>query len=748
MLADYLVEHRQELVRQVEVRFSAEGRAGQASEHRARIDALVGELIEALLAAGGQQTPPATVGASRDASLQWHERDLVRLETIAAVARHAIPVCLHEMVVLSDWASAAEREHLEDTVRRLSDLLDDVGEGAVIVSADGRLEYLNRVAAAALHGASGVPFDQLLGKTNGDLGLQRELPSPGTLVALGRRRATQLETLLGRWNQTKYRAIRSVGGNVDAVAVVSHDVHEPWLLGVRLELLSKLSAMVGWVDYETVAEALASVPIPEIADCCIVHLVEDGRVVRTCIAHGDPANTALRDATTRTVYDWSANPLWTEMRLTSGFQLLTHVSDELLRAIAFDEEQYRVMARVGVRSAMVQPVASHSQIIAMFTLLYTAESGRRYGTDDPKLTAELAHHSAHIVENSRLLKDLRMSEARFRVSLAGAKTGVFEQDSSLRYRWAYNPCVPFNLIGKKDEDCFQADDAGLMTALKRRVLESGESSREELSVTVGGERHSYRQATEAMRDPAGKVVGIIGSATDITNEKRVQRQLSEAVGFRDVMMGVLGHDLRNPLHAVKMATAAVLRQDVSEAVRKKMQVIQQAAGRMSEMIATLLDLTQVHAQGSLPVTRERIDLGDRAREVVDEASAAWPDRSIELEVLDDVRGQWDPARIAQAISNLVANALQHGDARKPVHVSIDGRGEPVVLKVTNEGPPIPSEMMPVIFEPFSHGEGSPRGLGLGLFIVRQIAMSHSGTVSVESTPEAGTIFTMVLPRAA
>jgi GAF domain-containing protein len=104
----------------------------------------------------------------------------------------------------------------------------------------------------------------------------------------------------------------------------------------------------------------------------------------------------------------------------------------LLRKLTVNEEQYGFMKQVGVQSMMVQPVVLRGQTVAIFNLMYTAESGRRYGRGDPELAAEMALHTAHIVENAKLLRDLRASEARFRLAIAGAKTVVFEQDSSLR----------------------------------------------------------------------------------------------------------------------------------------------------------------------------------------------------------------------------------------------------------------------------------------------------------------------------
>jgi signal transduction histidine kinase len=215
------------------------------------------------------------------------------------------------------------------------------------------------------------------------------------------------------------------------------------------------------------------------------------------------------------------------------------------------------------------------------------------------------------------------------------------------------------------------------------------------------------------------------------------------------MIGVLGHDLRSPLTAIRMAAVTALRQpDLPEELRKKTQIIHKASGRMSEMIETLLDFARVESFGSLPLSPVATDLGARVREVVDEARAAWPDRTIELETRGDLGGRWDPARVQQAISNLVANALQHGEPGKAVYVSVDGVGTAVLLRVKNEGKPIPSELMPVLFEAFSRGpsDTSPQGLGLGLYITKQIATAHGGAIDVESSTEVGTVFTLLLPR--
>src|SRR6185295_9678868 len=109
-------------------------------------------------------------------------------------------------------------------------------------------------------------------------------------------------------------------------------------------------------------------------------------------------------------------------------------------------------------------------ITGIMTFAYTAESGRRYGRDDPSVAEEVALHVVHSFENTRLMKDLKVGETRFRIALAGARTAVYEQDTSLRYVWHYNPLLRSDLLGKTDEDVLPADEAALLMNAKRRVI--------------------------------------------------------------------------------------------------------------------------------------------------------------------------------------------------------------------------------------------------------------------------------------
>ena len=412
-----------------------------------------------------------------------------------------------------------------------------------------------------------------------------------------------------------------------------------------------------------------------------------------------------------------------------------------------------LVRRLNVRSAMVVPFVLMDVPIAVATFMMTPDSGWRYGAEDMALAQEMARRAAQIIENAKLHQQLRQSEARFRVALEHANISVFETDLELRMRWIYNARLGVperELIGKTASEIF-GGEAVDQDEIKRRVIETGEGAGTAFRTILAGKRRHLLVRYEPLRGIGG-IVGLTGAAVDVTELKEAEEQLARELGFRERMMGILGHDLRNPLSAVLTLAGLLRREDgMSDKGREKLVVIEQSARRMNEMIGTLLDFTRLRFHGSLPVAAEEIDLDELVRAIVAELQAAHVRRAIELCASGNLRGRWDPGRIAQLLSNLAANALSHGALESPVRVSLAGECEAVLLSVSNRGPMIPAELVDRLFEPFQQGtDGSGngrRGLGLGLFIVREIVRAHGGTIDVRSCADL-TTFAVTLPRTA
>ncbi|KYF92346.1 hypothetical protein BE17_21240 [Sorangium cellulosum] len=244
---------------------------------------------------------------------------------------------------------------------------------------------------------------------------------------------------------------------------------------------------------------------------------------------------------------------------------------------------------------------------------------------------------------------------------------------------------------------------------------------------------------------------MITAAVEV--ERTTSAEIRRDVVLRELFIAVLGHDLRTPLSAVRLATAALLkREDVTAAAARLVQRIAASNDRAVRMVEDMLDLTRARCHGGLPVEPKLVDLRSICRQVVAELELSRPEHTIRLEAQGDGHGMWDPGRMEQLLSNLIGNAVDHSPPEKPVQVELRVQDQAAVLEVSNRGSPIPPELLPVIFDPFRRGdqqhEGPRRsgGLGLGLFIAKTIVDAHGGSIEVTSTPEQGTLFRVVLPR--
>jgi PAS domain S-box-containing protein len=232
------------------------------------------------------------------------------------------------------------------------------------------------------------------------------------------------------------------------------------------------------------------------------------------------------------------------------------------------------------------------------------------------------------------------------------------------------------------------------------------------------------------------------------SQRRSVEQLVDTVRINELFTGVLAHDLRSPIAAVTTA-AELLMTRSGEYETKVLSRVLGSARRMARMIEQLLDFTRMRVGSGLPLDSKPCDLHALLAHVVDEQRAAHRNQAIELAVTGDPNGQWDDDRLAQALVNLIGNAAQHGTADEGVTVHLDGTDPAVVRVNVHNGGAIPQDLLPRIFEPMIGGQrrrDGTRGLGLGLYITREIASAHGGIVVVESSPEAGTTFTLRLPR--
>jgi signal transduction histidine kinase len=239
-------------------------------------------------------------------------------------------------------------------------------------------------------------------------------------------------------------------------------------------------------------------------------------------------------------------------------------------------------------------------------------------------------------------------------------------------------------------------------------------------------------------------------ARELLRLKLEEEQRKERERFEQELVGLVSHDLQNPLSVITLGASRLLHSSADpENVRRIATRIVAAAARATRLIHDLLDFTQARHEDQIPVYPKRGDLHEVVRETLEDLQIEHGAARVTLETDGSASGEFDPDRISQVVTNLVSNAVRYGARDQPVRVRAFSREDDLVVEVTNSGEPIPEEERQHLFQPLRRGSASAgvtRGLGLGLFIVDQIARAHGGKVEVESEASRGTTFRVVLPR--
>lgn len=230
--------------------------------------------------------------------------------------------------------------------------------------------------------------------------------------------------------------------------------------------------------------------------------------------------------------------------------------------------------------------------------------------------------------------------------------------------------------------------------------------------------------------------------------ERFQNKVDESKNW---FMGILGHDLRNPLAAISGVQSILkLSDNLSEKEKSLLGRSRSSVKRMTELIDNLLELTNLRLGSGMTINKSPVDLSKQSEKIVQELQLSYPEAEIIIESPGPVQGKWDVIRLDQLMTNLITNALRHGKPGGPVTVSISAKGNDAFFEVHNEGPSVSEGIKEMISTGiFTKTKGDPRkkdSYGLGLYIIKQIVDSHKGQIKVTSNEESGTTFKITLPR--
>jgi PAS domain S-box-containing protein len=524
------------------------------------------------------------------------------------------------------------------------------------------------------------------------------------------------------------------------------------------------------LDTAGTLRTLCQIVVTRLADCCAIdELDERGELCRLVAetSGGSSADEAARLLAYAPLA--SGNSLAARVLRSGRPILVSEVPGDWLATGLKADEQRAAFAKIGVYSVMVLPLVARGHPLGVLGIVST-RADRRYDARDLVLAEEISRRAAIAMDNARLH---RQAEAALRVRnealaeleafLSASPVGFVLMDRDLRLRKVNSAYARLReadadeILGRTFEDAVSPEIAAQAGPLLRRVLQNGQPIDDQAIVAEvppgsGKVRHFIESFIPVLDvDGTPRAVGVL--ITEVTSLKEVEGALREEAHFRERFIGVLAHDLRNPLHAIVLCAGALQREGgMPETAMRNLGRIAHAAERMERMVSNLLDLVRSRECGGIGLTRKSADLADVVRDVVGELEASHPGRKIGVSVEGDTHGEIDPDRMAEVVSNLGANALAYSPAGSTVQVDVRGVDGELALAVHNDGAPIAPDTLKRIFLPFkrtsSRGGESPamRGLGLGLFIVGEIARAHGGTITVSSEAAEGTTFTVRLPR--
>jgi PAS domain S-box-containing protein len=363
------------------------------------------------------------------------------------------------------------------------------------------------------------------------------------------------------------------------------------------------------------------------------------------------------------------------------------------------------------------------------------------------------------VERSRTQRELGESFALLTGVVEGTSDAVFAKDRAGRYLMINEAGARAlgkprgEIIGQDDSRVFSAESARAVQEVDREVMAGGEIRQVEETVQMGGAPRTFSSTKAPLHDAAGRVIGVVGIARDITRRKQTELALEAAVSVRDEFLSIASHELRTPLAVVTLELEGLERKLRNaglppEAVpwHKFTRALRQCE-RLTRLVNSLLEVSRI-TTGRLQLEREPMDLAALVGEVVDRFSEQSQRAGCELRLAAPapVIGRWDPLRLEQVITNLLSNALKFGEG-KPIDVRVTGEGGVARLVVADHGIGVAAEDIERIFQRFERAVPTRNfgGLGLGLYIVRQIVDAHGGTIQVHSPAGQGTTFEVELP---
>ncbi|MFO7178060.1 MAG: ATP-binding protein [Pseudomonadota bacterium] len=563
-----------------------------------------------------------------------------------------------------------------------------------------------------------------------------------------------------------YQPWRGSDGAIAGVAIFGFDVtsnvrarRSAEEAARRLSILARVSRALSeaTVDLGSIYHAVACLLTEQADDHVMIHLLEDDCLRLITAEHRDPEVRATLRQHLSPIALRLGDGVVGRVAATGDSVLVERPTPEEL-SVQHAATYSALLERFPVQSLLSVPIRVRGRVVGVLSLS-RHQSEPKLTHDDCVLLEDVADRAALAISAAQHHQKLVESERRFRTLAEAVPEFIWTSspDGSVDYfnqRWyEYTGLGPDESLGTAWLRVVHEEDVAALLEVWKQSVDTGCDCEFQCRIRRAADG-SYRWMLGRcvpVRDGAGHVTKWVGALTDIHAQKESERAKAEAIKVRDDFLSIAGHELRTPLAALqlqvqsleRLAERNVERERVLERLRK----VEHHVARLDRLVSELLNVTRI-ASGRLELQKEPVDLVALVASVVERFAPqiAATHSPVTIQAPGSVVGNWDGMRVDQVVTNLLGNALKYG-AGKPIEVgvfAIDGRAR---LVVRDHGIGIPPEHQARIFERFQRAVSDRHygGLGLGLWITRQVVEAHGGTIGLESKPGEGTTFVVELP---
>ncbi len=558
--------------------------------------------------------------------------------------------------------------------------------------------------------------------------------------------------------------LKNKEGQIIGASKIARNITERKRLQQNLQFLSNASKVLSSsLDYKTTLQTIANLAVPHIADWCTVNmLAEDGSIEQLVIAHADPQKVQwARELNKKYPVDMNATSGIPQILRTGVSEFVPFISDDMLVAAAVDDEQLALLRTIGFTSSMTIPLIIDGKAIGTVAFVL-AESSRRYTQSDLTMAEELASRASLAIQNARLYSQAQQSRDQLDIILRGVADGIIVYDTNSHVIYANEAAA--QMTGSASvQAMLEAPFAGI--AAKYEILDELRQPFPHSQFThlrvLAGEREAeavmgYKNRTTGQPerwslvksrpvfDARGEVTMVVTIFHDIT-----ERILAEQ--RKDEFISMTSHELRTPVTSLKGFTHVLqrrLKKQGDEQALYYLSRIDAQLNKLTKLITDLLDISRMQ-MGKLAFQIEIFDLDTLIAETVENVQAATTTHQLIIEGRTDARIMGDKDRLGQVFINLFTNAIKYSPHADKVIVRLSRAQKQAVISVQDFGIGIEEAYHQKIFERFYQvtdpEERTYPGLGIGLYISKEILARHSGSVSVQSRKGEGATFTVALP---